>query len=292
MNADQASALFLLASALSTHPHDDARSLRRRRTSANRLHESTEIERLSGLPRYERTSTTLLDRPLQLADADSFLRQCPDIVLREIYRFESTSDTPLILDCGANVGLATLYWKRLYPSAQVTAFEPDPLLFKIMVSNCNEWNITGVSFVNGALWTDEGELPFWPEGSDAGRLLPDVAENGPTKIMVRTVRLRDYLERHINMLKLDVEGAELDILIDCADRLHHVEHLFVEYHSFVGQQQRLDELLWLLRWAEFRVYLQSQGSMETPFISRWNNMGIDQTTNVFAYREYRPPAID
>ena len=47
----------------------------------------------------------------------------------------TATSTPRILDCGANVGLASLFFRRLYPQARITAFEADPALFAILEAN-------------------------------------------------------------------------------------------------------------------------------------------------------------
>jgi len=98
------------------------------------------------------------------------------------------------------------------------------------------------------------------------------------------VRLRDYLQDPVDMLKLDIEGAEVEVLRDCADRLATVDHVFVEYHSFIGQSQLLDDLISVLRSSGYRYYLQPQLLISSPFINRLCHKGMDQTINVFAWR--------
>jgi predicted O-methyltransferase YrrM len=56
----------------------------------------------------------------------------------KIYRFNSLITKPLILDCGANVGVSVLYFKRLYPDAEIIAFEPDEDVFAILKQNYEE----------------------------------------------------------------------------------------------------------------------------------------------------------
>jgi hypothetical protein len=51
--------------------------------------------------------------------------------------------------------------------------------------------------------------------------------------MVESVRLRDYLDKPIEMLKIDIEGPEYIILKDCEDVLFNVSYIFIEYHSFM-----------------------------------------------------------
>ncbi len=45
-----------------------------------------------------------------------------EIFARQPYYFRAASDSPIILDCGANVGMASLYFKWLYPKSRVTSF--------------------------------------------------------------------------------------------------------------------------------------------------------------------------
>jgi len=257
-----------------------------------RLRARREIERLRRLPARQPASTRLLGQTVDLVDAHTFLMGFEEIFARQIYQFRSRREDPLILDGGANIGLATLYWKRLYPAARIVAFEPDPTIFQALARNCREWQLGGIELVNRALWTTAGEMSFWSEGAYAGRLLLDDRVDGSPCIRVPTVRLRDYVQAPVDLLKLDIEGAETDVLLDCADLLDRVEHLFVEYHAFIGQQQRLETLLGVLRSAGFHLYMQPHTLLPSPFVMRLNLPGLSQTLNIFAWREQvsrRPP---
>jgi len=259
-------------------------SQRARALWLRRLNELRELWRLRRLLPREPGTTMLLGKPLRIVAAGNFLFMRREIFLQQVYRFAPAREAPVILDCGANIGLATLYWKLRHPAARIIAFEPDPAIFEALAWNCCHWDLTGVDLVNAAVWTAAGEMSFWPEGSDAGRLLPEDCVEIPARITVNTVRLRDYLGGPVDLLKLDIEGAEMDVLQDCADTLQQVDHLFVEYHSFINRPQRLHELLQILCAAGFRYYLQPQIYFASPFVQRLNNNGMDQTINIFAYR--------
>jgi FkbM family methyltransferase len=247
-----------------------------------------ELRRLEALPRYQPTVTTLLGTPVRLIDAASFLSAYQHIIRDEIYRFEAARPDPLILDGGANIGLAVLYWKRLYPAARITAFEPDPAAYEALAWNCARWGLAGVELHQQAVWRAEETLSFWSEGADGGRL-PVGPENGGSRISVPAVRLRDYLGEPVDLLKLDIEGAEVDVLLDCAGALDTVAHLFVEYHSFIDHEQRLDDLLGVLRSAGFRLHIQPELVSPQPFVNHLDENGMDQRLNIFAYRrESRP----
>src|SRR5687767_14231773 len=69
---------------------------------------SREVKRLQSTQRYQVATTSLLGRPIQLVDSLSFLSAYEQIIEREIYRFRHAEPDPLILDCGAHIGLAVL----------------------------------------------------------------------------------------------------------------------------------------------------------------------------------------
>src|SRR4029453_13165504 len=71
----------------------------------------------------------------EYVDAMSTWPQWDDIFIHESLDFDSDVPSPRILDCGANIGLASIYFKGRYPHAQLTAFEPDPRLASICRSN-------------------------------------------------------------------------------------------------------------------------------------------------------------
>jgi FkbM family methyltransferase len=243
-----------------------------------------EIDRLTALGRYTRTTTTLLGRPLTLVDSASFLAQYKVIFQRERYRFTAKRPDPVILDCGANIGLMTLYWKRTYPPARVTAFEPDPAAFQALAANVASFGLADVELVQRAVWTCAGELPFWIEGGDAGRLILRTDDPSEPRRTVQTVRLRDYLDADIDMLKLDIEGSEVDVVLDCADHLRNVGNVLIEYHSFHGHKQRVDELLHALLAADFRLHILPDTVSRQPFLVRQDNMGMDLQLEIFGYR--------
>src|SRR5438105_8034028 len=251
------------------------RSLRRLRNSVeeDRLHRNNEMARLQAIPRYQRTETDLLGEPFRLVDSASFLSSYREIFEEEIYSFPSRSNNPLILDCGANIGLGVIYWKRLYPSSRIIAFEPDPAVFETLVWNCNQRHLEGVELVNKAVWSRPGEVSFLSEGADAGHVAFGTLRDARQTVQVPSVRLVDYLNEPIELLKLDIEGAEIEVLRDCHDQLDTVNRLFVEYHSFLGEEQHLDEIFSLLKTSGFRIHIKSELVTSVPFVDRLNYLG-------------------
>ena len=185
-------------------------------------------------------------------DAMSTWPQWDDIFVHQSLAFDTDAAAPRILDCGANIGLASIYFKRRYPRAKVTAFEPDPRLASICRSNLAVNRGTEqVAVKEAAVWTTDGTVEFICEGTDSGAIASlDEPVQGPVA-PVPSVRLRDWLDEPIDLLKLDVEGAELPVLDDCRDRLRNVRAMFVELHESNPRRRQTGSIFELLTAAEF-----------------------------------------
>lgn len=248
-----------------------------------RLLTKWELRRIRKLPRYRRFSTNLFGLPIQFVDGLSFYYSYREIFERNIYEFSTKNPHPTIIDGGSNIGLSILYFKQLFPAATIFGFEPDPEVFDVLESNIQSLALTDIQLVNAAIWTADEDITFFAEGADAGRLATPVGEMAAQT--VRATRLHRYLSRPVDLLKLDIEGAEVDVLADISDQLKNVQRIFVEFHSFVDQPQRLDELTAILRKAGFRFQVATQFASPQPFQKRKTYLGMDLQLNIFAYRD-------
>jgi hypothetical protein len=120
------------------------------------------------------------------------------------------------------------------------------------------------------------------EGADGGRIVE--IQSDKRKYKVSTVKLSNYLKQPIDFLKIDIEGAETEVLKDCKDLLCNVENLFVEYHSFVDQPQSLNVLINILFDKGFRIHIHPPVTSPQPFWSRNIHLGMDMQLNLFAFR--------
>lgn len=183
---------------------------------------------------------------------------------------------------GANIGLSVLYFKDLYPNSTIVAFEPDEEVFSVLQRNIERSGYQDVELFRRALWSAETSLSFMNEGADGGR----IARGGDARgKIVQTARLRDYLDRRVDLLKIDIEGAETEVLKDCVDVLGNVDNLFVEYHSFVDGPQTLHEITDILAKAGFRLHIHPPVTSPQPFIRRNVHLGMDMQLNIFAFRK-------
>jgi FkbM family methyltransferase len=211
------------------------------------------------------------------------LHSIQEIFVDEVYKFSPTRVDPRIIDCGANIGLAAIYFKRLCPGARVIAFEPDPTIFELLQANLHERGYDDVEIINRAVWIEETVRRFEREGNLGGRFVDGTASDSEVS-EVNANRLRDYLNEEVEFLKIDIEGAEYDVLRDCADRLGNVANLFVEYHVRPTEEQRLDEILLWIRNAGFRYYISEAAKNQLhPFVIKRGGV-YDMQLNISCYR--------
>jgi FkbM family methyltransferase len=215
-------------------------------------------------PRYTAGRLTLLGLDLEYPDAVSLAPQWHDLFVRETLAFDADSSAPRVLDCGANIGLASLWIKRQYGSARVTAFEADPAIAEILARNLARNGAGDVDVVPAAVWREGGQVAFRQEGSDSGAIDGVAADTRGTALSVPAVRLRDVVAAEaIDLLKLDIEGAELAVLEDLEDALAGVRALHVEVHDFDPAARLLPRCLLLLERAGYVYALDDFG------VARW-----------------------
>lgn len=237
------------------------------------------------IPRFVPTQKSFLDRTLYIHDISSFHLGELEIFKNEVYRFLPGNSNPVIIDCGSNLGMSVIYFKELYPDASITAFEPDPYIFGFLKKNMESFGYANVELINKAVWIEDGTLSFLEEGGAGGRIQNNNSSQNDKYISVSSVRLKDFLEnKKVDFLKLDIEGAEYEVLKDCTNDLQLVSNLFIEYHSFIDQSQDLDKILEIVSKAGFRYHLKEASDIQFPFLDRPVNNGMDSQINIFCFR--------
>jgi FkbM family methyltransferase len=163
-----------------------------------------------------------------------------EVFHEEIYLFPELFKPKVIIDIGANIGIASLYFSLTYPESQIYSFEPSTENIKSFNKNIAENNRNNVTLMPYGLGGEDAELPlyqpnegaFWGcsiYGSDLSKL-------------VETVKIRSALSAFnelnigdIDLLKIDCEGAEVDLLKSLGrENLSKIKVLIGELHPEVS----------------------------------------------------------
>ncbi len=238
----------------------------------------------SFIGRYKECKVSAGGFKIRVADLKSFIFQYLEIFIYEFYAFKTQSSNPVIYDCEANVGTSVLYFSKNYPKAKIVAFEPSPAIFRLLEMNLKNNNVAQNIILNKqAVWIKNETLVFNDEGADGGSLH---AISNTKKVNVEAI---DFLltlqkEEKIDFLKIDIEGAEMELVPHIAPALHKVENIFIEYHSFNGQEQTLDKLLSVLTKHNFRYFIRHAIDRKKPFVNKKQDVNMDMQLNIFGYK--------
>lgn len=214
---------------------------------------------------------------------NAFFAIFTEIFIYTIYYFETENKKPTIIDCGANIGIATMYFKYLYPNATITSFEPDRETFKLLEKNIHENWMVDVTLVNKAVSWQEGELLFysqsnmqgWP-GNSLEKSQADFSEQESYKVSVTTLSKLDI--EYIDMLKIDIEWSEWQVFkdIERSNLIQKIGRMSIEYHyDNKIIENRLSEILGFLEAKDMEIFINCNRLVtlyvEEKEFSKWNN---------------------
>jgi FkbM family methyltransferase len=157
----------------------------------------------------------------------------------------SLGDVGVVLDVGANAGAASVLFARHYPAAAVHAFEPAAAAYELLCHNTA--GCPGVVTHNFGLFDRTTDTDLW-----AGLVGPGQAsihrneEVGDSSERVHLVAADEWWASstlgHIDILKVDTEGCELQILRSLADQVAGAKAVYLEFHDH-DEWRAIDRLL-------------------------------------------------
>jgi FkbM family methyltransferase len=134
-----------------------------------------------------------------------------------------------IIDAGANIGLATAFFKAHYPEATIVAIEPDEANCRMFERNTRGY--AGVHLLRGGVWSDAASrLRIRNADADAYSYQLEEAREGVEAFTIPGICRRFGIER-IDILKVDIEGGERALFSRNTEWLGVVDNLFVELHD-------------------------------------------------------------
>lgn len=178
---------------------------------------------------------SFLDAPIYLRDNYSD----PAIFLQVFYEkqyelFDApTIQATTIIDAGANIGLASIFFATKYPYAEIAAIEPEHENFNLLKRNTKGYK---VDCIHAAIWPKNEPLAITnPETLSASFIIDQSEERSKTE-GIEGITIKDIMERKkwekIDIFKMDIEGAEKEIFSQGdLEWLNHTKLLIIELHD-------------------------------------------------------------
>lgn len=172
-----------------------------------------------------------------------------EVLVQKIYDLSLVPFVPqVVVDCGSHIGLFSLLAGSRYPQASLIAYEPEPENIRMLQKQLARFG-SRVKVVEAAVFDREGDYSFSVFQSNCGHLGNGdlcVSPAHEKRLLVRTVDLAAEAELWKSkdlLIKIDIEGAEAQVIPRLIDHLPQSTALFLEIHGGGPIRDSLRQLL-------------------------------------------------
>lgn len=184
-----------------------------------------------------------------------------EIFLNNIYTFTKATNQKLkslqekeggvILDIGANIGIATAYFKNKYPNIRLIAIEASPINYDKLLRNIEYNKFDNIITINAFVSSKTQKIRFYHNakkpGSSFGKGYKSNDSSDLVEFDVNTIKIDDVINDLKNIvIKIDVEGAEYEILEGLANSKNISQVLEITTEVSTQNQAQFDSLNMIL----------------------------------------------
>lgn len=175
-----------------------------------------------------------LEHPIALRCRTTDIATYEQIFIHQEYACTMTEPPKVIVDAGANIGLSAIYFANLFPQAWIYAIEPEASNAGLLHYNVETY--PRIVVVRAALSAESGMIALHDHGH--GHWGFSTAGTGNVSAYVPAVTIEQLMADHqierIDLLKMDIEGAERDVLNASAGWIDRVGSLVLEVHDWAA----------------------------------------------------------
>ena len=135
-----------------------------------------------------------------------------------------------IVDAGAHIGLSSVFFASKYPEATVVAIEPELANFNILLMNARDYS--NIKPIRAGLWSRKTHLHIQESNAATWsfRVSEDSSGQGIPAVSIRDV-MSDFNVSKIDVLKIDIEGSEVEVLDSDHSWIDIIGVLIIELHD-------------------------------------------------------------
>ena len=167
---------------------------------------------------------------LKASDFETYIK----VFVQREYELPLRKPPSVIVDAGANVGFTAVFFANLHPQARVVAVEPEASNFALLKKNVSAY--PNVTAVRAAIWKKDGFIDLVDPGiGHYGFQTKETHDDESTRDRVPCLTIDSLMAQHgisyIDFLKMDIEGAEKEVLENASAWIDKVGVLAIELHD-------------------------------------------------------------
>ncbi len=190
---------------------------------------------------------------ISLREVGSDILTFDEVIKQQVYKniLSTLKRCDTVIDLGANIGLASLYFAAHYPSCRLFAVEPNANSYQILTANLRKLIASGrCRTIQAAVWGGEevlvSDCSQAAEHYSAFKMKAANAEDG-AEWTTLGLPIQKIIEnsgfKRIDLLKVDIEGAEVELFKGDLRWLHDVTSIAIEFHGDSRSECRFDDIM-------------------------------------------------
>jgi len=181
------------------------------------------------------------------------------IFVEKQYSFKYTGQPATIIDAGANIGLAAIYFANRFPNSKIICLEPEQSNFELLKKNTCSY--PQISIIRKGLWGSNTFLKVNDNGLDNwGFSVNECDRHEPGAIEALSVGsiMQEFTLEQLDLIKMDVEGSEKNIMENATDWLPSCKTLVIELHDRMAPGSSEIFFKTILKYAPFQIEIKGE----------------------------------
>lgn len=175
--------------------------------------------------------------PLYIRLATTDLSVFRQVLVEKHYDFNLPREPKTIVDAGANIGLASVFFAQRWPNALIAAIEPEDSNFGILERNVAPYPC--IRPLKAGLWLDTGEIELVDPGlgNHGFQIRAATSDLQKERSFIKSLSVNSIMDElkvdFIDILKLDIEGAEAVVFANASSWINQVGVVMAELHDHI-----------------------------------------------------------
>lgn len=170
-----------------------------------------------------------IDATLNFRAGTSDISVLEDTFLRDHYGFNLANEPEVIVDAGAHIGFVSVLFANRYPNCRIIAIEPEADNFRLLCTNTEAYD--NITAVNAALWFESATLEILNPKDENWAYRFSALSTGDIQAVSMDQLINEFNLTRIDLLKIDIEGAEKEVMENARGWIDAVDAVVIELHD-------------------------------------------------------------